>query len=190
MYQTHPDASRQKGFSLVEVSIVTAIVLLLAIIGIPAIGSYVVENKVPKAGEELARFILQTKVNVPTGNPQPYTDIRTAHFAALARDSSIFSVTGADASLRVLHGLGSDGEVTVQPVSAGAAFSIGVSKVHHAACSSLASIMQRVADVITLSPDGAGATVVKDASTPYSALNVETRCARGDANDFVFTIGS
>lgn len=186
-----PAASeRQRGFSLVEVSIVTAIVLLLAIIGIPAIGSYVVENKVPKAGEELARFILQTQVNAPGGTSVPYADIETTHFAALARDSSIFSVTGSESSTRVLHGLGSDGEVTVQPVSSGAAFSIGLSKVHHAACPSLASIMQRVSDIITLTPEGGGATVVKNATTPYSALAVETRCAKGDANDFLFTVSN
>lgn len=181
-------AVRQQGFSLVEVSIVTAIILLLAIIGIPAIGSYVVENKVPKAGEELARFILQTKVNAPNGNAVPFATIGTAHFAALARDSSVFSVTGSDASTRVLHGLGAEGEVNVLPVAAGASFSIGLTRVHHAACPSLASIMQRVSDVITLAPNGSGATVVKDDSTPYSALAVETRCARGDANDFVFTV--
>src|SRR5690606_41208042 len=99
-------ADRQKGFSLVEVSMVTAIVLLLAIIGIPAIGSYVVENKVPKAGEELARFILQTQVNAPGGTSVPYADIETTHYAALARDSSIFSVTGSESSTRDLHGLG------------------------------------------------------------------------------------
>jgi len=180
---------RQRGFSLVEVSIVTAIVLLLAIIGIPAIGSYVVENKVPKAGEELARFILQTKVNAPNGTSLPYADIETAHFAALARDSSVFSVIGEDTAARVLHGLGSEGEVSVQPVDAGAAFSIALSRVHHAACPSLASIMQRVSDVITLTPDGGGTAIIKDASTPYSALAVETQCARGDANDFLFTIG-
>jgi len=182
------NADRQRGFSLVEVSIVTAIVLLLAIIGIPAIGSYVVENKVPKAGEELARFILQTKVNAPNGTSLPYAAIETAHFASLARDSSVFSVVGADAAARVLHGLGSEGEVTVQPADSGAAFSIGLSRVHHAACPSLASIMQRVSDVITLTPDGGGAVVVKDATTSYSALAVETQCVRGDANDFLFTV--
>lgn len=182
--------ARQRGFSLVEVSIVTAIVLLLAIIGIPAIGSYVIENKVPKAGEELARFILQARINAPNGTSLPYAAIETAHFAALARDSSIFSVTGSDSATRVLHGLGSDGEISVQPVSSGAAFSIGLTRVHHAACPSLASILQRVSDTITLTPADGSATVVKDAVTPYSALSVETRCARGDANDFLFTVGS
>src|SRR5690606_26172617 len=92
---------RQKGFSLIEVSIVTAIVLLLAIIAIPAIGAYVVENKVPKVGEELARFILQTKVNAPNGSVTPYAGIGTNNFANLVRDSSVFSVSGTDASLKV-----------------------------------------------------------------------------------------
>src|SRR5690606_19637287 len=36
----------QQGFSLVEVSIVTAIILIVSIIGIPAINAYVIENKV------------------------------------------------------------------------------------------------------------------------------------------------
>ena len=188
MNHTLSHVARQRGFSLVEVSIVTAIVLLLAIIGIPAIGNYVIENKVPKAGEELARFILQTRVNAPNGTSLPYAAIETAHFAAQARDSSVFSVVGADAATRVLHGLGSDGEVNVQPVDSGAGFSIGLSRVHHAACPSLASILQRVSDTITLAADGAGNTIVKDAVTPYSALSVETRCARGDANDFLFTV--
>src|SRR5690606_38915186 len=55
--------SAQQGLSLIEDSLVTDIVLLLAIIGVPAIGAYVVENKVPKLGEEVARFLLQTKFN-------------------------------------------------------------------------------------------------------------------------------
>jgi prepilin-type N-terminal cleavage/methylation domain-containing protein len=36
--------ARQRGFSLMEVSIVTAIVLLIAIVGVPAIGGYFIEN--------------------------------------------------------------------------------------------------------------------------------------------------
>lgn len=178
---------RQQGFSLIEVSIVTAIVLLLAIIGIPAIGSYVVENKVPKVGEELARFILQTKVNAPNGSTVPYADIETRHFANLVRDSSIFSVSGSDSALLVLHGLGGDGQVSVQPIDAGESFSITLSNVNNAACPSIASVMQRVSDSITVSPEGDAGAVVKDAGTPYSALTTASYCGKGDVNTFVFT---
>ena len=182
----HP-LRRQQGFSLIEVSIVTAIVLLLAIISIPAIGSYVVENKVPKVGEELVRFILQTKVNAPNSSTTPYEGIDTGNFANLVRESSIFSVSGVDANTRVLHGLGSDGEVVVSPEGTGASFSITLSKVNNSACPSIASIMQRVADSITVSAQGQSAATVKDDTTAYSALTTESKCARGDVNTFVFT---
>lgn len=179
--------SVQQGFSLIEVSIVTAIVLLLAIIGVPAIGGYVVENKVPKVGEELARFILQTKVNAPNGSSTPYDGISTSNFASMVHDSSIFTVSGAGATTKVLHGLGTAGEVSVTEADSGARFSITLSKVHDAACPSIASVMQRVSDTITVSSDGQAATTVKDASTHYSALAAESHCAAGAVNTFVFT---
>lgn len=186
MFVTHAVAGHralrnQQGFSLIEVSIVTAIVLLLAIIGIPAIGGYVVENKVPKVGEELARFILQTKVNAPTNSPTPYTGIDTRNFARLVRDSSIFSVSDPDTDPKVWHGLGNEGQVTVESTT-GASFSITLSKVNNAACPSIASVMQRVSDTITV-----GSATVKDTSNPYSALTTESACQQGDVNTFVFT---
>ncbi|HEU0230575.1 MAG TPA: type 4 pilus major pilin [Burkholderiaceae bacterium] len=178
--------ARQRGFSLIEVSIVTAIVLLLAIIGIPAIGGYVVENKVPKVGEELARFILQVKVNASVGAGQPYADIDTAHFANLVRDSGIFSVTGVGAGAQVLHGLGNDGRVTVAPQGAGESFSLELTNVNHAACPALASVMQRVVDTISVAGEGQAGATVKDAATAYSALATEAQCVQGDRNTFVF----
>lgn len=180
---------RQGGFSLIEVSIVTAIVLLLAIIGIPAIGSYVVENKVPKVGEELARFIAQARVNAATGTAVPYESIHTSNFANLVRESGVFSVSGADTSVKVTHGLGSDGQVTVEPMDAGASFSITLSRVSHAACPVIASVMQRVSESMSIAADGQPAVTIKDETTPYSALTAESRCARGDVNTFVFVAG-
>lgn len=181
--------SSQQGLSLIEVSIVTAIVLLLAIIGVPAIGAYVVENKVPKVGEEIARFILQTKVNASNATAAPYQGIDTANFANLVRDSSIFAVSGEGSTLKVLHGLGGEGQVSVAAEEAGASFSITLSKVHNAACPSIASILQRVSDSMTVAPGGQGATVIKSDTVLYSALAAESRCAKGDVNTFVFTAG-
>ena len=34
----------QGGFSLIEISIVTALIMLIAIVGIPSVQSYVIEN--------------------------------------------------------------------------------------------------------------------------------------------------
>ncbi len=181
------DRRAQQGFSLIEVSIVTAIVLLLAIIGIPAIGGYVVENKVPKVGEELARFILQTKVNGPNGSPTPYAGIGVNHFANLVSDSSIFTVTDSGSQKTVYHGLGTEGIVHVAEAAAGAGFIITLNKVNHAACPSIASVMQRIVDEITVQPATGTTTTVKNESLSYSALTTEAACSKGDTNTFAFT---
>ncbi|NLC36059.1 MAG: prepilin-type N-terminal cleavage/methylation domain-containing protein, partial [Alcaligenaceae bacterium] len=93
----------QAGFSLVEVSVVMAIVLLLAIIAIPTVRSYVIESKVPRVGEELARFVLHAKVNASDGSATPYGSIATVNLANMLRDSGLFSVTGSGASQTVRH---------------------------------------------------------------------------------------
>lgn len=179
----------QGGFSLVEVSIVMAIVLLLAIIAIPTVSAYVIESKVPKVGEELSRFILHTRVNASNGTSTPYDGIGTAHLANMVRGSSIFSISGDAAAPVIRHGLGSGGEVQVAPAGAGAAFTITLSGVNHAACPAIASVMQRVSEEISLAPQSGSAAVVKDAATLYSALETESRCSPGDGNTFVFTVG-
>jgi len=176
----------QRGFSLIEVSIVTAIVLLLAIIAIPAVGTYVIENKVPKIGEELARFVLQTQINALPGSTSPYADIATSHLATMVSDSSIFSVGTTGGVTSVLHGLGRDGTVEVASADSGASFSLTLNKVSHAACPSLASIMQRLAHTITISNAGGSSATVKSDSQDYSALSAESHCAKGDVNSFVF----
>ena len=179
----------QRGFSLVEVSIVMAIVLLLAIIAIPTVSAYVIESKVPKVGEELARFILHTRVNAASGSSAPYEGIGNANLANMVRGSSIFSISGDAAAPIVKHGLGADGEVSVAEAEGGAAFTITLSNVSHAACPSIASVMQRVSDEISLVPQGGASTVIKDATKMYSALETESRCSQGDGNTFVFTAG-
>lgn len=186
--QTRRRNQAQAGFSLVEVSIVMAIVLLLSIIAIPTIRTYVIESKVPKVGEELARFILHTKINASGGSATPYDGISTSNLAGMMRDSGIISISGSESSPTVRHGLGVDGEISVAHEGAGAAFSITLSKVHHAACPSIASVLQRLSDSIVLTPEGGSATVIKDADTHYSALEAESLCAQGDRNQFVFTV--
>ncbi|MER1940545.1 type 4 pilus major pilin [Castellaniella sp. FW104-16D08] len=172
----------QQGFSLIEVSIVTAIVLLIAVIGIPAIGSYVLENKVPKVGQELARFMMQTRINASTAGDPPYSQISNANLVSMVADSSVLTQASDGA---VLHGLGT-GAIEVEPDEAGAGFLLRLQAVNHVACPSIASVLQRVADRITVSSQGGAAITVKDATTPYSALTAESLCSRGDTNQFVF----
>lgn len=181
----HRRRQGQRGFSLIEVSIVTAIVLLIAVIGIPAIGGYVMENKIPKVGQELARFIMQTRVNAGASGDAPYQDIGTANLASLVADSTVLTLT-SDGT--VLHGLGSGGAVEVEASDAGDGFVLRLLKVNHVACPSIASVLQRVAEQITVTADGTGLRTVKDDSTPYSALATEAACSRGDVNQFAFHV--
>jgi prepilin-type N-terminal cleavage/methylation domain-containing protein len=178
----------QRGFSLIEVSIVTAIMLLLAIIAIPAIGSYVIENKVPKVGEELARFILQSKINAPSGAEDPYADVNVASLANMARDSSVFTISGADGATKVYHGLGSGGEVKIGPGSSQSEFILSLEKVNHAACPSIASVMQRVVEKISVTQGGADKEL-KSEGVRYNALTAQASCTKGDLNTFKFTVG-
>ncbi|MNQ79319.1 hypothetical protein D3C85_942610 [compost metagenome] len=193
-------AERQKGFSLMEVSIVTAIVLLIAIVGIPAIGAYVIENKVPKVGEELQRFIASMKINAQGGGVTPYTGLDTGALANALRDSTVLAVQGSGASASVAHGLGGSGAgnsgvVEVEPAAVdgagtGSAFTLTLTSVSHAACPALASVLQRVSEIISITGNS-GAKVVKDSiakpSVPYRAAQAQAQCSQGDVNTFVFT---
>ncbi|WP_322998623.1 type 4 pilus major pilin [Castellaniella sp.] len=175
----------QRGFSLIEVSIVTAIVLLIAVIGIPAIGGYVLENKVPKVGQELARFVMHTRINAGTSGDPPYAEIGTTNLVSMVADSTVLT-RATDGT--ILHGLGGGGTIEVEPDEAGAGFLLRLLRVNHVACPSIASVLQRVAERITVSADGGAARTVKDDATPYSALAAESACTKGDANQFVFHV--
>lgn len=182
----------QRGFSLVEVSIVTAIILIISIIGIPAINGYVVENKVPKVAGELQRYVARTKAN-GQGTSTPYVGIDTGNLARAVRNSSVLAVDSAQLS-RVAHGLGGNGTstglITVAPSDGGASFTITMDAVNDAACPGLASMMQRVAERIQVS--GGSSTLVKDAlaspAVAYSPLLAEGACGNGDSNQFAFTV--
>lgn len=195
-----PHFRGQRGFSLIEVSIVTAIILLVAIIGIPAIGSYVIENKVPKVGEELQRFIARTKTNAQGAGTTPYAGVDTGILANALRDSSVVTVSGQGAAALVVHGLGGNGTagngtISLAPAAMagggmGSGFSLTLTSVNNAACPALASVMQRVSEIIAVE-GSAGRQNVKDGSSnppvAYSASLVESLCASGDKNTFVFT---
>src|SRR5690606_13902772 len=120
--------TRQAGLSLVRVSIVTAIVLLIAVIGLPAIRGHLLDDQVPKVGQDLARFVMHVRVNAGTAADAPYENVGTANLAAMVADSTVLTLSNDGA---VLHGLGSGGTVEVESADAGAAFLLRLKKVNH-----------------------------------------------------------
>jgi Tfp pilus assembly major pilin PilA len=192
---------RQQGFSLIEISIVTTIMMLLAIVGIPAIQGYVVESKVPRVAEELQRFVARLKVTTNGFGASPYASVDTRVLANALRGSSVVAVSGEGTGADVAHGLGGPGlsgrgVVRIAPYALsgapyGSAFLLTLNDVNHAACPGLASILQRIAEVVRIS-GAAGPVTVKDSlNQPVSAYNpllADAQCQSGDRNAFEFVI--
>lgn len=178
-------ASYQRGFSLLEVSVVTAIILLVAILAVPAVGSYLVESRVPKVGEELSRFIVQTQVHAPYESGAPYAGVTTATLARHIQPGSALTVSAN--RQQVMHGLGSGGQVSLEVRESGAALALTLDKVSHAACPALLSMLQRLAAGMSIQGEGA-LKEVKSATLAYNALAAQSSCAQGDRNTFVLLV--
>lgn len=191
----------QRGFSLIEISIVITIMMLIAIVGIPAIQGYVIESKVPRVAEEIQRVVAKIKASTNGFGATPYAGIDSSALVNALRSSSVVSVTGKGPDANVAHGLGGNGTngrgvISIEQASligapVGSAFSIAFNDVNHAACPSLVSILQRMADLVTVGGQ-AGPQVVKNTLAepplPYSSILADAQCTSGDRNTFVFTI--
>ena len=179
------NGGREQGFSLLEVSVVTAIMMLIAIIAVPAISSYLIENKVTKVGEEFARYIVHNQLNAPLGEAAPYAALDLQSLLTFMQPGSVLSVGGNN---RVLHGLGSQGQVLIAPAQGGQAYTLSFDKVHHAACPGLASVLQRLTSHISIAAVGGQSVQVKQPGTDYNGLRAKQACAKGAVNTFVFTV--
>jgi len=191
--------SFEAGFSLVEVSIVTALMVILAIIGVPALQAYVIESKVPKVAADMQRFVSRMKVAALGGGLAPYASVDQRALINGMRSASVVAVQGEGQKADVAHGLGGQGRgdngtITISPevvpgMSEGSAFRLTLTHVNHAACPMLVTAMQRMASVITVADHGASVPVKNDFLVPgltYQPVLADAQCARGDNNQFVF----
>src|SRR5699024_12743285 len=71
----------QQGLSLIEISVVTVIILLLAVLAVPAIQGYLVENRVAKVGEDLAHYVLRQGLNASVHCANQYAGSNNQHFS-------------------------------------------------------------------------------------------------------------
>lgn len=181
----------QAGFTLVEIAIVAGIIIIATILGIPAINSYVIGNKVSPLGQELQRFVARQKSASQGSGATPFAGMGAAQLANGLRGSSVVTITGSGADAVIQHGIGAtDGVLTAAPATittAGDAYNLTLTKVNEAACPSLAAIMQRVSEVITINTINVKTIGAGGAQGVYAAQNAEAACTAGDTNTFVFT---
>ena len=189
----------QRGFSLVEVSMVTALMILIAIIGIPAVQGYVVENKVPRVAADLQRFVARLKVSAMGAGAAPYARIDQRALINGLRDAAAIQLLGKGKDLSVAHGLGgagvgSNGTIRIKTASVpgsgdGTGFRLTLSEVNHAACPALATVLQRMALQVTISGVGPAVEVKNSGVDPvreYDPVLADAQCKPGDSNTFEF----
>jgi len=185
---------RQAGFSLTEVAIAIAVVLIISIVGLPAINGYVLESRVTAVATELQRFIGRTKVMGEGASITPYADIdNEKNLAPALVDSTVFRVTGSVVAHRLGgRGSGTDGTLTLEPADlgsggTGSAFALTATNVNERACPILASLLHAVSEAMAIN-----GTVVKTLGTDnaqgsYNPVAAQEACTRGDTNEFTFT---
>jgi|GEM_PF-918837 len=177
----------QQGLSLIELSVVTVIILLLAVLAVPVIQGYLVENRVPKVGEALAHFVLRQHLNASVHGAPQYSGMTINHFSQQNQNSSVFRFQGQGSQASVMHGLSKNGQLLITELEGGQALELRLTDVHHAACPSLATVLHRVADEVHIG-SGSNLSEVKSPQRAYSAFHAQQQCADGEVNTFRFVV--
>lgn len=183
---------KQKGFTIVELLIVLAIVALLAIFGFPFARGIIIKGKVEPTATDVNKVATSIRTNMAGQGNTPYTNLgataaATANFANTARGLvSSLTITGAGATATIQHDLGATGaQITVAQdtlTTLGDSFSVTMPSVNEAACPGLASQLSKAAEQISIN-----GTQVKAAGANYNGGTAQNLCTANDTNSFVFT---
>ena len=185
--------SRQRGFSLAEVTVVIAIIILLVIVSFPAVKGVFIQMRVPAAAGELQRLMSSLRVLGESDSATPYASINNArHLVPALRGSTVFKTTGST----VAHKLGgtgsvSNGTISIAPVAlgggaAGSAIALTLTNVNHKACPVLASTLNGVSEMISVNGTAAKSLGANNEAGSFNPVAAQARCADGDNNTFVF----
>ena len=177
--------SKQRGFTLIEVIVVLAIMAILIAISLPTINDYVAAGRVNTTTKDLqatANSIKSAAVGVTTATP--YSGITTATLAAYMRNTS-FNVTSGTTST-ITHNVQAPSlgpQAVAISGTPGATFAISMAKVNEKSCPDLAAQMAKATETITI-----GGTTVKAAAAGSTIQVAATRTACiADGADMVFT---
>lgn len=186
--------SKIRGFTLVELLFVIAVVGIMAAFATPFIRGLLIESRVDPTAQDIVKVTNTMRAaGAASGLNTPYLNLgapaaATAAFAnaGLGRAQAL-TITGAGAAATVQHRLGATGsQVTVAQAAnptAGDSFAITLPTVNKAACPGLATQLNRT--MIAMSVNG---VVVKAVGGQYNGAAAENACTADDTNTFVFTV--
>ncbi len=179
----------QRGFTLIELGIVAAIIAFMLVLMMPNIKAKIIENKTSSVATQMQRAVVKIIGSRAGMGTTPYTGIAIAELGQVLRDEG-FPVTGSPATA-VEHTLGTDAgtpSVTIAAATlntAGDAFTITMNEVHRAACAGMATAMSGYAEVMTLTAAGGSAATLKAAGGAYNPSLTLSNC--GDRNTLALT---
>lgn len=181
-----------RGFTLVELLIVLAIIAVIAIFGVPFARGIIIGGKTEPTASDISKVVTKMRANFAGQGTTPYTNLgaaaaATANFANTARGlTSALTVTGAGATATIQHDIGATGaQIAVAQgtiTTAGDSFTVTINDVNEAACPGLAAQLSKASEVIAVN-----GTNVKAAGANYNGGTAQNACTAGDTNDFVFT---
>lgn len=182
----------QRGFTLIELSVVALILLVLAVVGIPAIQDLMVENRAPAAAKDLQSAVQKMRMARASSGASatPYSSVSIAELGAMLRNTS-YEVTGNPATA-VAHPIGSGAAAATTAIAvgtlttAGDSFVVSLADVAGQACSSFASTFGRQAEGISITPNGGSAATVKAAGGTFNAQLAQTTCGARNTISLTF----
>ncbi|MEJ8838087.1 type 4 pilus major pilin [Ramlibacter sp. AN1133] len=187
-----PTTGCQRGFTLVELLIVLAIIAVISVFAVPVARGVIIGGKTEPTASDISKVVTRMRSNFAGQGTTPYNNLgapaaATANFANTARGlASALTITGAGGTATVQHDIGATNSqvgVAVGTISvAGDSFTVTVPTVNEAACPGLAAQLSRTAEVITV--NGVNAKAV---GASYNGGTAQNACTAGDTNSFVFT---
>ena len=115
---------RQRGFTLVELLIVLAIIAVISIFGVPFARGIIIGGKTEPTASDISKVVTKMRANFAGQGTTPYNNLgaaaaATANFANTARGLvSALTITGAGAAATIQHDIGATGaQIAVAPAT-------------------------------------------------------------------------